>query len=431
MNFLSCLITTLLLIAPRLSAQPVFHTILIAATNDQSVGVACQIDLLATYAKFGSIAEKIGYRYSPVVVKDRAFGFDGFAQAIHDLNIGSNDIIVFYYTGHGFNISRNESDFPLLQLDTQNPKKIPPLDLIHELMLKKNPRFCLTIGDCCNRLIDQKLPVERSMAKGTNCDSDIFRQLFLNQRGGVLVASSKRGQVSGASLNGSHFTWALLQSLDYACYYNEQISWKQVLDDTQTRMQNITMARVAGQQAIYAITPPLQESAPTGQSMARPDTLPQASPGAIELIGDTTVTAPTPSPVPTPAPIPTPSQPAPPPVTNSGTATSGTQTNADVTTGRPDYSRVNEYLNALVDESKPYAERKSLHRQASDFFVHNAKVKIFVNETQVETLPLSDLLERYGLLASKIRQINLIETFSKLDPSGRYYIEVALQEIWN
>ncbi|TAE21395.1 MAG: hypothetical protein EAZ91_25305 [Cytophagales bacterium] len=426
MHQLSYCISLWLLSYSAVLARPTFHTILIAATNDHSVGIACQIDLLATHAKFGNIAEKIGYQYNPIVIKDREFGFEAFAQAMRAVRSGPDDIIVFYYTGHGFNVTRNESDFPLLQLDTINPKKIPPLDLIHNLLLEKKPRFCLTIGDCCNRLIDQKLPVERSMAKGTVCDSNIFRQLFLNQRGGVLVASSKRGQVSGASLNGSHFTWALLQSLDYACYYNEQISWKQVLDDTQTRMQNIAVARVAGQQAIYAITEPGQSPAATGQQAAQTDTMP-APPtgGGIELIADTTVTQLGPAVVPAPRPITGP--------TASGSQPAGAtvQPNPLPGTTRPDYSQVNQFLNGLVDESKAYSVRKGLQRQAGDFFVHNARVKIFVNDIQVETVPLSDLMERYGLLAEKIRQINIIETFSKLDPSGRFYTEVAVQEIWN
>jgi hypothetical protein len=410
-------------LAIPMQATPSFHAILVAATKDASIGLPCQVDLHGANSRFAAIAQQLDYRYQAYILQDTGFGVSGLVTTLQSVQCTSEDIIAFYYTGHGFNARQHQSDFPLLQFNPTTDKVIPSLDAIHALLLDKKPRFCLTVGDCCNKLIEEGLPAERSLVKGTTCNGTIFRQLFLEKRGGVLVASSKRGQLSGASPNGSHFTWALLQSLDYACHYNESVSWEQLLADTQNRMQNIAMARMSGQQSIYRITE-AGTNLSEGGVVASADTLLPPVPDTPEptvpapVVGmppaDSSAMDVAPSPDSSAAFVPAP------PVLPSAPAVAT----------RPAFSDVNLFLNALVDESKPFATRKQLQRQAGSYFVHNARVRVFVGSTQVEQMPLAELMNRYNLLAAKIRQVNIIETLSKLDPSGRYYVEVALQEIW-
>ncbi len=403
--FCICLVSLTTL---RAQSQPTFHVIMVGATEDKTLARACQLDILRFHEQFSKIAESIGYVYKPGVLVKENFSNDAIRKSILGLTCGAEDIVVFYYTGHGFNLTKYAGNFPIMAIDTTGDGNFP-LMLIHEELMKKKARFCLTIGDCCNKVIDENVPQDRSMVKGTACNPAIFRQLFLQQRGGVIAASSKRGQVSGAAPGGSFYTWSLLQSIDYACHYNERVTWEQLLDDTQTRMWSIQAARQAKQESIFTVglASDSTTTVPDSQvAVVPPSTPPSAAPVAPV---DSNAVAP--------------AQPA--------MVAGAPQPAAPASAQRPDFSDVNGFLNTLADESLTYAVRTSKQTQAGQYFVHNARVKVYVNATQVALIPLDQLMSRYSTLAKSIRQVNIVERLSKLDPSGRFYTEVAVQEIWN
>ncbi|RRB00097.1 caspase family protein [Larkinella rosea] len=385
----------------RAQSQPTFHVILVGATEDKVLARACQNDVVEVHEQFKRIAESIGYAYKPRLLAKDHFSNDYIGGVVNQLTCAPEDIIVFYYTGHGFNTTKYDGNFPIMMVDTVGSNY--PLMLIHQELMKKKPRFCLTIGDCCNKVVDEKLPKDRSMVKGTQCDAAIYRQLFLEQQGGVIATSSKRGQVSGASVDGSFYTKALLEAMDYACHYNNQVTWSQLLEDTQTRMWGIKAARLAGQKSIFelglinnAATPP----APAVVAQNNP-----ANSNAGQPVAAVTPVAPPAMPAGSGQPAPAPAQ-------------------------GPNFSDVNSFLNTLTDESIAYKVRTVTQTQAGKYFVHNARVKVYVNATQVAQMPLDQLMSRYSSLAASIRQVNVVERLSKLDSSGQLYTEVAVQEIW-
>lgn len=386
----------------RAQPQPTFHVILVGATEDKVLARACQIDVVNVHEQFKGIAESIGYAYKPGVLVKEHFSNKYISAIIGALTCGPEDIIVFYYTGHGFNTTKYAGDFPIMMVDTADSNY--PLMLIHQELMKKKARFCLTIGDCCNKVVDEQLPKDRSMVKGTQCDAAIYRQLFLEQRGGVIATSSKRGQVSGASLDGSFYTKALLEAMDYACHYNNQVTWNQLLEDTQNRMWGIKAARLAGQKSIFELGLTNDPAAAPSPAVVAQNTPVDSSANASQPVAAVT-----------PVPAATPS---------------GSGQSASAPTQRPNFSDVNSFLNTLTDESLAYKARTVTQTQAGKYFVHNARVKVYVNATPVAQMPLDQLMSRYSSLAASIRQVNVVERLSKLDPSGRFYTEVAVQEIW-
>jgi len=390
-------------------AQPTLYAVLVGAVDDRSLARPCQLDMVTMDSQLHKIADDIDYQYkAEVLTKDR-FHNNSINTALASLHCNPEDIIVFYYTGHGYNTAQYTGDFPFLMVDPAGVENLPLMQ-IHEELLKKKARFCLTIGDCCNKVDNEELPKTRSFVKGTQCNSGIYRQLFLQTRGGVITTSSKRGQVSGASTGGSFYTWSLLQSLDYACHYNEEITWQQLLDDTQTRLGTLTAAKVRKQESIYQVN---AESAV--DSTTEVVTLDNQTP--LDTTANSTIAG--------PAVVQTPV------VQTPAVAVAEPPAPASQPEQRPSFSVVNGYLNALTDETLPYAARKAQQAKAGQFFVHNAKIKVYVNDTPVALMPLEQLMNRYSLLAKKIVQVNVVERLSKLDPSGRYYTELAVQELWN
>ncbi|ADB42419.1 caspase family protein [Spirosoma linguale] len=408
MRFNALLLAWLLCFTIKAHSQPTLYGIFVGAVEDPKLAVACQVDIKTMFDRFGSIARSIGYKYKVGVLTKDNFSNESIKSVLDSITCGPDDIIVFYYTGHGYNRAGTSDEFPVLHVDTLQVKTNFPLSGIHQTLLSKKARFCLSIGDCCNALANETPPQERSLVKGTNCNPEIFEQLFLKSRGGVMIASSKRGQFSGASFTNSWYTWAFQESLEYACHYNNQITWQQLLDDSQNRMWSITAARVHKQESVYKLNLLDQSTSPTPVAAVQADTVPNNAPVAS---------------------TPVVSGNAAPPVEVVNSTTMLTVSTAGQ---RPDYSLVNKYLTGLANPLISYQTRKAMQLQAGRFFIHNAKVNLYVNDTRVDVLPLQQLMNRYAVSTDKhsVRQVNLVERLSKLDPSGRFYTEIALQEIW-
>lgn len=254
-----------IILCTSLSAQTI-HWIIFADTQDPSNGEEVRNSVSSMTTQFiDRINDAIGPKgYSP---KQKIYSGSEFTerncnQVIQNLNCGREDIIVFYYLGHGGRayIKENEEaayskthPWPDLQFNYRSgSREFTSLNFIHNKLKQKGARFTLTIGMCCNKSMSQyKRHGVSTQSKSSKYKTvskkfakKIGQRLFLKYKGDVLVASAQPGQFSyGGTYNDKDvdcFTAAICETFDK--YANndtgDNVTWDGFLSEVSVRCTN-------------------------------------------------------------------------------------------------------------------------------------------------------------------------------------------------
>ena len=213
-----------------ISSQTI-HTILFTDTQDERIGNAAKashdnysLDFLST------IETSLGTSYNsapPVDHKGYDCNRENLLKTLKNLSCNENDIVVFIYIGHGARGLKDPSNFPQMCFAIpqgsyyRDPEEFYPLENVRDLIMRKNPRFCLVIGDCCNSY-DPTLSTKPSITAAEALSPDIIRQrgenvikkLFLSQKGSVILTASIKGQYGWCRTSGEHMGMFLEQNLN-------------------------------------------------------------------------------------------------------------------------------------------------------------------------------------------------------------------------
>ncbi|TAE21401.1 MAG: hypothetical protein EAZ91_25335 [Cytophagales bacterium] len=234
------------------------HFIVFADTDDPTIGQAglkthtyLAQDLAPAMAKQTGMnlafSEYIGQRC-------RASELDAL---LTKLTPGPTDVVFFYFTGHGWNNRQNE--YPSLILGNANTDRVSLetssrnlLD-VYERLRAKNARLTIAIGEACNKERSDAPPRPSSSRapdymKTTTYSPERFGRLFREYQGGLLMASSQRGQLSVCDPKGGLLSIALQNTLRRMLADDQKgpIAWEPVLQAVVTETE--AAAQQAGQQ---------------------------------------------------------------------------------------------------------------------------------------------------------------------------------------
>lgn len=221
---------------------PKFHLILVANTKDQSLGFSCETSKSREINFFREIANQSGLTFYPKIIDGYNFNKSSLLAAIDNLKPGKNDVVVFYYNGHGFRFETDTDPYPRLALsvniDSREAVKDNysiPLSEVYNKIKSKNARLSIIIGDCCNSFAPPK-PVYRSAvtASSANTISTMnCNQLFLFSKGNIIATSATKGEYALYDVGPGgvgFFSNALLNSLDYyLSTFSTNPNWNDVL----------------------------------------------------------------------------------------------------------------------------------------------------------------------------------------------------------
>ena len=223
------------------------HLVVVANTNDAKIGKTCVIDKDNTINFFKEIAEYLEMKFDPKEISGNNFSKVNVDKAISDINPSKNDIVVFYYTGHGYGDMKDGFLFPHIDLrDKRSQSPGDPyqlsMDDIYKSIKAKGARLNLVISDCCNSEIGKAPSLSTNIASTrvssigwskNNCIS-----LFLNPKpfSALLTAASKGQESAGNTNDGGFFTFNLNETLEkFMGPVYKNVGWNQIIQNAQTQ----------------------------------------------------------------------------------------------------------------------------------------------------------------------------------------------------
>lgn len=277
-NLLRYIIVALVLMSSAIvghTSDLKLHVVIFGDTNDPSIGQAVITDV----SLFENLAKEIERVLSSEGVKIISYkhvggdcspqGLNGFVENFSC----QDDIVLFYYNGHGGRSHKDSSKFPRMCLGSNYADEwVKVSDLIQKIK-KKKPRLQVIITDCCNSYYDRRTTQDYRLStlKGNGSG---YKRLFLKTTGDVSITAASPGEYGWCTPSGSYMTLCVIDVLQYMDTQGDNANWqsmlKMVSDNTYKATKELYDNRVIGnsQRPVYDVneeycgdenTPPIND----------------------------------------------------------------------------------------------------------------------------------------------------------------------------
>lgn len=230
----------------------------VANVTDAKIGTADRKNMNDVIAFFGKVKQFLGISE---FVYDTIAGADNYSRKNVEYKVktfltpGPNDIVVFYYSGHGFRKERDGRPGPYLDMvvDYKRQKYLDEAISLEDILVtirNKGARLNLILSDCCNAKVTDSNPMVDAVALagkkggfGINWSTQNCRDLFLNATPTTIMATAASPNQLAISnpVFGSYFTAFFINAMEtHLGFYKTKVTWENVFD--QTKIQTETKA---------------------------------------------------------------------------------------------------------------------------------------------------------------------------------------------
>lgn len=246
------LLLTTLLLAPCAKAQRL-HKIIFGHTTDELIGTSVQIDMERASNEIDEIAAFIDYEVVPYYYVGNDCSKENLDKVLTNLSVSNNDVVIFYYSGHGDHSQGGLND-PWPQMCLNQPQiqsRYYPLRKVIETITAKGPHFSLILSDCCNKIDETGTVTVKSVIKGVKESTTIdektkknYLDLFTHYSGVLTMTSSKLDQYSlSDNIDGGLFSKSFFDAL-YEGVSNTSVTWQSIMDNA----KETTLTSTSGKQ---------------------------------------------------------------------------------------------------------------------------------------------------------------------------------------
>lgn len=231
------------------------HFISMFDTNDSHIGPGMKTERMLINNEMQTIAgylEEFGYDSQFSDYYGANCGRSSLLQAVNALQVGSNDVVVFYYGGHGARAYNNSEDrFPQMCLGEASQSNWVPASLIRNIIAKKKPRLTVILTGCCNKegagiTIKSIVAQSSGYTSEAKIDKTAYKKLFLESKGIVQLTSSRAGEYSWCTEKGSVFALALLDILESVGEGKVPADWNAVCQNVRGMVSSLNIPTKEG-----------------------------------------------------------------------------------------------------------------------------------------------------------------------------------------
>lgn len=231
------------------------HWLTFIDTTDENVGQLDVTGRAVLYNHFinvvnAALKEK-GYKSDVQDYYDTRLSPENCKSVVENLSCESQDIVVFYYIGHGTHAREENNPYPqmLMGRGWDQESKFIPLKWVHDKLKSKGARMAVTIGMCCN--VVQAARAKNAPAFAVNygntylsdTERTAIQNMFLGYKGDFLLSSASPGQ---SSLGGTTplgdmdlFTAVLVTYFEDMAYEGE-LDWANLFNSVRGSVHEIT-----------------------------------------------------------------------------------------------------------------------------------------------------------------------------------------------
>lgn len=224
------------------------HAIVFADTKDPSVGIFDLEDYYGISVEVSTIASATGMQLKKYFYKDEQCSNANLRNVLNQLKTNSDDVILFYYSGHGARSIDDNSDFPQMCLGSHYDEDWYPLEKVLKQLEQQPARLKIILGDCCNSVAAGATPKNYETKNATVLSKEpvnVYCNLFKNNTGFLITSSSTKGETSSTvsytdgKPAGGAFTVCLLSTLKEYAASGMAATWDDVMKFTKQRTYNL------------------------------------------------------------------------------------------------------------------------------------------------------------------------------------------------
>lgn len=225
---------TLFLLLATVAEASTLHTLIVADTNSTDIKASVLADIATVKEAMSKSAIFVGMEHDLQVLQEKEVTAGNILGMIDDLDIEDDDVIFFYFSGHGYRHASKDADNPWSNLYLSVERKRLDQHRVAEELADKGARLTVVMGEICNNVLPDSFAqeVEVRMARALmQMDPRMvanYKALFLDASGVIEVGSASAGELAWGDKDGGCFTVAFFKSLGDSVYGREAPTWEGV-----------------------------------------------------------------------------------------------------------------------------------------------------------------------------------------------------------
>lgn len=234
---------------PAKEHKPTLRALIACDTFSQNILSGSKSDIFRIHKSLQAIAFQLHIKLQLTMFTGSRLNSSNVRRWLQSIPKSSQDIVFFYYSGHGTRQLYDQSPWPTLIFPKKN-NRLPQMyqgASVQKFLQQRNPRLSIIFFDCCNGFASRRPSNLLVRSFGPILCKKAFlpglKTLFLETRGMITASAASPGELATTfirgRLTGGVFTTGFIFALQQLAK-QPQVSWTDVMQSTKAFSAEIT-----------------------------------------------------------------------------------------------------------------------------------------------------------------------------------------------